>query len=56
MRRYDGSNPFLPILLAVRGVIYDVSAGREFYGRGGGYNVFAGTPELHFIHPRQDFI
>ncbi|KAJ1834850.1 hypothetical protein IWW55_003938 [Coemansia sp. RSA 2706] len=39
---YDGSNPELPILLAVEGDVYDVTRGRHFYGPGGPYNLFAG--------------
>ena len=34
LRRYDGSDVDLPILLAARGVVYDVTRGRDFYGRG----------------------
>ncbi|TVY35004.1 Cytochrome P450 regulator [Lachnellula subtilissima] len=43
LARYDGSNPDLPILLAINGTIYDVSAGRKFYGPGGSYSFFAGA-------------
>lgn len=39
---YDGSDPSKPIYLALNGTIYDVSAGRHFYGPGGGYHFFAG--------------
>lgn len=42
LANYDGSDPWKPIYLAVRGVVYDVSNGRDFYGPGGGYAVFAG--------------
>ncbi|TVY85745.1 Membrane steroid-binding protein [Lachnellula willkommii] len=40
---YDGTNPDLPILLAINGTIYDVSRGRKFYGPGGSYSFFAGA-------------
>jgi predicted heme/steroid binding protein len=43
LRRYDGSNPELPIYLAINGSIYDVSNGRNFYGPGGSYHFFAGA-------------
>lgn len=39
---YDGSNPDLPLYIALNGSIYDVSAGRHFYGPGGSYHFFAG--------------
>jgi predicted heme/steroid binding protein len=43
LKAYDGSNPDLPILLAVNGTIYDVSKGRKHYGPGGSYHFFAGA-------------
>jgi len=39
---FDGSDPAKPILLAVRGTIYDVTRGRTFYGPRGPYALFAG--------------
>lgn len=39
---YNGTDPDLPILLAVNGKIYDVSASPHFYGPGGSYHFFAG--------------
>ncbi|KAI9779517.1 MAG: hypothetical protein M1839_007325 [Geoglossum umbratile] len=42
LTRYDGSDPGLPIYLAINASIYDVSAGRPFYGPGGSYHFFAG--------------
>jgi membrane-associated progesterone receptor component len=39
---YDGSDPSKPLLLAIRGEIYDVTRGRDFYGPGGPYGMFAG--------------
>ena len=39
---YNGSDPTLPILVAVNGTIYDVSASPHFYGPGGSYSFFAG--------------
>ncbi|KAK7613572.1 hypothetical protein BKA81DRAFT_97437 [Phyllosticta paracitricarpa] len=42
LKAYDGSDASKPIYLALNGTIYDVSAGRHFYGPGGGYSFFAG--------------
>ena len=39
---YDGSDPTMPLLLAIRGEVYDVGRGRDFYGPGGPYGMFAG--------------
>jgi predicted heme/steroid binding protein len=39
---YDGTNPDLPIYLALNGTIYDVTSGSRIYGPGGSYHVFAG--------------
>ncbi|GLT60839.1 hypothetical protein SLA2020_335850 [Shorea laevis] len=42
LKAYDGSDPSKPILMAIKGQIYDVSSSRMFYGRGGPYAMFAG--------------
>ena len=39
---FDGSDPSKPLLIAIRGHIYDVTRGRGFYGPGGPYGMFAG--------------
>ncbi|CAH9100876.1 unnamed protein product [Cuscuta europaea] len=39
---YNGSDPKRPLLMAIRGQIYDVSSSRMFYGPGGPYAMFAG--------------
>jgi membrane-associated progesterone receptor component len=39
---FDGKSPDKPVLLAIRGSIYDVTRGRSFYGAGGPYEMFAG--------------
>ena len=39
---YDGTDPRKPLLLAIRGCVYDVGKGRAFYGPGGPYGMFAG--------------
>jgi membrane-associated progesterone receptor component len=40
--QYDGSDSTKPLLLAIRGQVYDVTRGRDFYGPGGPYAMFAG--------------
>ncbi|KAL5231428.1 hypothetical protein ABZP36_030204 [Zizania latifolia] len=42
LRQYDGSDPEKPLLMAIKGQIYDVSQSRMFYGPGGPYALFAG--------------
>ncbi|KAJ9664074.1 hypothetical protein H2201_005314 [Coniosporium apollinis] len=39
---YSGTDPIKPIYVGLNGSIYDVSAGRHFYGPGGSYHFFAG--------------
>ncbi|KAL3448677.1 cytochrome b5-like heme/steroid binding domain-containing protein [Aspergillus insuetus] len=39
---HDGTNPSLPIYVAVNGTIFDVSANPGMYGPGGSYHFFAG--------------
>ncbi|MBA0856872.1 hypothetical protein Goshw_004210 [Gossypium schwendimanii] len=42
LRAYDGSDPKKPLLIAIKGQIYDVSSSKVFYGRGGAYSMFTG--------------
>ncbi|XP_028806467.1 membrane steroid-binding protein 1-like [Neltuma alba] len=42
LKVYDGSDPKKPLLMAIKGQIYDVSQSRMFYGPGGPYALFAG--------------
>ncbi len=39
---YDGSDSGKPLLIGIRGQVYDVTRGRDFYGPGGPYAMFAG--------------
>jgi len=39
---YNGQEEDKPIFLVVCGQVFDVSAGKEYYGKGEGYSVFAG--------------
>eukprot|EP00882_Tetradesmus_deserticola_P005691 GHRQ01005992.1.p1 GENE.GHRQ01005992.1~~GHRQ01005992.1.p1 ORF type:complete len:165 (+),score=40.33 GHRQ01005992.1:72-566(+) len=42
LAQYDGQDASKPLYISVRGNIYDVTAGKSFYGPGGPYAVFAG--------------
>ncbi|KAI4351767.1 hypothetical protein L6164_006089 [Bauhinia variegata] len=42
LKAYDGSDSKKPLLMAIKGQIYDVSQSRMFYGPGGPYALFAG--------------
>lgn len=42
LRLYNGSDENKPILISVKGHVYDVSQGKNFYGPGGSYAMFAG--------------
>lgn len=39
---YDGSDPNKPIYMAVKGVVFDVTSGKRFYGKESEYNVLVG--------------
>ncbi|KAL3524259.1 hypothetical protein ACH5RR_017093 [Cinchona calisaya] len=42
LKQYDGADSKKPLLMAIKGQIYDVSQSRIFYGPGGPYHLFAG--------------
>ncbi|KAM0787554.1 hypothetical protein ACM66B_003624 [Microbotryomycetes sp. NB124-2] len=42
LAKYDGSNPDLGIYVAIKGTVFDVSAKKDMYGPGCGYNIFTG--------------
>jgi hypothetical protein len=35
LAQHDGSDPSLPMLLSIRGVVYDITSGKQFYGPDG---------------------
>lgn len=48
--KYDGSNPALPIYLALDGNVYDVTPGKKFYAVGGSYHSLAGRDSSAMLH------
>ncbi|CAH1766279.1 10841_t:CDS:2 [Entrophospora sp. SA101] len=42
LAKYDGSDPNLPIYIAINGEVFDVTAGKMYYGKDGGYKFFSG--------------
>ncbi|KAI9236655.1 hypothetical protein MVEG_04308 [Podila verticillata NRRL 6337] len=42
LKQYDGSDPNKNIYLAIKGEVFDVTLGRPYYGKGGGYGFFSG--------------
>lgn len=50
LRPYDGSvDDSGPILLAVKGEVFNVWKGRNFYGNGGEYSIMAGRDATRFL-------
>ena len=41
LKAYDGCDPKKPLLMAIKGEIYDVSRSKMFYGPDGPYAIFA---------------
>lgn len=42
LRAFDGRDPTKPLYVAVRGKVYDVTRGKQFYGPGQAYSCFTG--------------
>ncbi|KAI7892593.1 cytochrome b5-like heme/steroid binding domain-containing protein [Mucor mucedo] len=42
LAKYNGSDPSLPIYVAIKGDVFDVSKNTSSYGPGAGYSVFTG--------------
>jgi len=40
--KFDGTKAGVPIYMAVKGVVFDVTSGKEFYGVGTSYHALAG--------------
>uniref|UniRef100_A0A3B4T8X7 Neudesin neurotrophic factor n=1 Tax=Seriola dumerili TaxID=41447 RepID=A0A3B4T8X7_SERDU len=49
LKRYDGSEEAQPIYMAVKGVVFDVTNGKEFYGKDAPYNALAGKDSTRAV-------
>ncbi|XP_059375327.1 neudesin-like [Carassius carassius] len=49
LQRYDGSEEGQPIYMAIKGVVFDVTAGKEFYGKGAPYNALVGKDSTRAV-------
>ena len=45
LSQYDGTQADKPIYLAMNGLVYDVTAGKSFYQKGGTYHSLAGKDD-----------
>lgn len=50
LKKYDGSDEALPMLLCVLGEVFDVTSGAKHYGKGSGYNVFLAQDSSKAFH------
>lgn len=50
LKKFDGTDSSLPIYLALDGLVYNVTVGREFYGPGGHYHYLAGKDYSWLLH------
>lgn len=49
LAEYDGSDPEKPIYMAIKGVVFDVSTGADFYGKGASYNALVGMDSTRAV-------
>ncbi|XP_023141461.2 neudesin [Amphiprion ocellaris] len=49
LKRYDGSQEDQPIYLAIKGVVFDVTTGKEFYGKDAPYNALVGKDSTRAV-------
>ncbi|CAB1449617.1 unnamed protein product [Pleuronectes platessa] len=49
LRRYDGSEEAQPVYMAVKGVVFDVTTGKEFYGKDAPYNALVGKDSTRAV-------
>ncbi|AWP16057.1 putative neudesin [Scophthalmus maximus] len=49
LKRYDGRQEKQPIYMAVKGVVFDVTKGKEFYGKDAPYNALVGMDSTRAV-------
>lgn len=49
LKQYNGDDETGPLLLAVKGDVFNVWKGRNFYGNGAEYNIMAGRDATRFL-------
>ncbi|XP_026195719.1 neudesin [Anabas testudineus] len=49
LEKYDGSEEGQPIYMAVKGVVFDVTRGKEFYGKDAPYNALVGKDSTRAV-------
>ncbi len=52
LKAYDGTMPDQPIYIGFEGLVYDVTAGKKYYQKGGSYHFLAGkdsTADLRIV-------
>ncbi|XP_028994625.1 neudesin isoform X1 [Betta splendens] len=49
LRRHDGTEEGRPIYMAVKGVVFDVTRGQEFYGKDAPYNALVGKDSTRAV-------
>lgn len=50
IKTFDGTDPSKPIYIALDGLVYDVTSGREYYQVGGSYHDLAGKDSSGLLH------
>ncbi|KAJ8290562.1 hypothetical protein GJAV_G00014520 [Gymnothorax javanicus] len=49
LSKYNGHQKGLPIYMAVKGVVFDVTSGKEFYGKDAPYNALVGRDSTRAV-------
>ncbi|XP_041352928.1 neudesin-like [Gigantopelta aegis] len=49
LKEYDGSDASKPLYMAIKGVVFDVSSGEDFYGKGSPYNALIGIDSTRAV-------